>query len=331
VPQNSKIAQISTGGALQLLRMIPEIEFGACNPQISPQLLFSNRAMVVRSGESMPDSRMTDAERNQWMTILDAAVQRPGDEINEEWEWLLEKLDLPDEHFPAVLEAIRQGRWRTAKNPRAYVKTVARREAAKMGLLSEPADILELVNAPRNGEAFSMEATLDYYAELSDTAEAVKGADGIWRRGGGLDDLRYERYDEENPRAGVSFRGFLLSKVPQNLKQASEPSPAIKEATSQLNAETDDFHIHLTPSVQIDWGKWAELAGFDEWDRLVLQCRLLKISRDQAMAGQPDEDARKAIQAAWRKFDRNGVERLQEAQEKFSQKNVPELRFAHTR
>jgi hypothetical protein len=45
VLQNSKIAQISTGGALQLLTMIPEIEFGARNPQISSQLLFSNRAM----------------------------------------------------------------------------------------------------------------------------------------------------------------------------------------------------------------------------------------------------------------------------------------------
>jgi hypothetical protein len=45
VPQNSKIAQISTGGALQLLRMIPEIKFGARNPQIASQLLFSNRAM----------------------------------------------------------------------------------------------------------------------------------------------------------------------------------------------------------------------------------------------------------------------------------------------
>jgi hypothetical protein len=249
------------------------------------------------------------------MAILDAAAQRPGDEINEEWEWLLDQLDLPEEYFLGVLEAVQQGRWRTAKNPWAYVKTVAKREAAKMGLLSEPADILKLVDGPADGKKFSMEGALDYWAQLSETSEAIKSDDGVWRRGGGLDDLRYERYDENNPRAGVSFRGFLLSKVSQNLKQVSEPPLAIKETTDRLNAEMNDFHIHLTPSVQIDWGKWADLAGFDKWDRLVLQCRLFKISREQAMAEQPDEVSRKAVQAAWKRFDRNGVERLQEAQE----------------
>jgi hypothetical protein len=91
----------------------------------------------------MPNSRMTDAERNQRMAILDAAAQRPGDEFNEEWEWLVDQLGLPEECFLAVRETIRQGRSRTAKNPRVYVKTVANREATKMELLSEQGDILE--------------------------------------------------------------------------------------------------------------------------------------------------------------------------------------------
>lgn len=55
----------------------------------------------------MPNSRMTGTERDQWMTILDAAAQRPGDEINEEWEWLLDQLGLQSGFFLAVAEAIR--------------------------------------------------------------------------------------------------------------------------------------------------------------------------------------------------------------------------------
>jgi len=45
----------------------------------------------------------------------------------------------------AVLEGIRQGRWRQAKNPKAYLKTIARREAVKLGLTEAPAKELVLV------------------------------------------------------------------------------------------------------------------------------------------------------------------------------------------
>jgi hypothetical protein len=45
---------------------------------------------------------------------------------------LLRELGLPMDTFSAVLEAVQQGRWRTARNPKAYVKTVARREFKKM-------------------------------------------------------------------------------------------------------------------------------------------------------------------------------------------------------
>jgi hypothetical protein len=273
----------------------------------------------------MPNSRMTDAERNQWMTILDAAFQRPGNEINEEWEWLLEQLGLPEDYFLAVAEAIRQGRWRNAKNPRTYVKTVAKREAVKMGLLSEPGDILELVNAPANGAVFSMEAALDHYAELNDTAEAVKSADGVWRRGGGIN---YEReYDELEDDNRISM-GDLVA---QGLAELQEPSTELVAVVEEINRRTDEHHIHVAPRWRPDWGKWTEAAGFDQWDRLVLDCKRRKISRDQIIAEQPNEQSRKSVQAAWRKFDRTGMDRLRAVIKKVTPQNVPESRIPDTR
>jgi hypothetical protein len=273
----------------------------------------------------MPNSRMTDAERNQWMTILDAAFQRPGNEINEEWEWLLEQLGLPEDYFLAVAEAIRQGRWRMAKNPRTYVKTVAKREAVKMGLLSEPGDILELVNAPANGAVFSMEAALDHYAELNDTAEAVKSADGVWRRGGGIN---YEReYDELEDDNRISM-GDLVA---QGLAELQEPSTELVAVVEEINRRTDEHHIHVASRWRPDWGKWTEAAGFDQWDRLVLDCKRRKISRDQIIAEQPNEQSRKSVQAAWRKFDRTGMDRLRAVIKKVTPQNVPESRIPDTR
>lgn len=274
----------------------------------------------------MRNSRMNEAERSQWLLILEAAAGGRSDQLDEHWVWLMDELRLPYEYLPAVVETISQGRWRTSEDPRAYVKVVASREARKMGLLAETHDdIIELVSAPRNGEPFSMEATLDYYAEFSDTVEAVKRADGVWRRGGGID---YEReYEEREDENRITMRNL----VAQGLVTLHEPSPEFVTATDEINRGTDEYHIHLTPRYWPNWDKWAETARFDRWDRLVLDCKRRKISRDEAMAEQPDEASRKAIQAAWRKFDRNGMDRLRAVIKKVNPQNVPESRIRHTR
>jgi hypothetical protein len=264
---------------------------------------------------------MKCVDRSHWLTALEVAAKHPADEINDEWEWLLNELGLPKDCFLAVLEAIRQGRWRAAKNPKAYIKTVAKREAAKMERQSGSLDVLTLLGTSPDGEAFSMEESLDKIAQDSATSEAIKGSDGVWRRGGGWGD---DEYDENNPRAGISYRSFLLSQVPKELKESRHPPKPYKKLLKKINARTTDFHIHPERSVQTKWDVWAKLAGFDEWDKRVLQCRLSEISRDRALADQPDEVSKKALQAAWRKFDRNGIERLQGALKQFSTENVPE-------
>jgi len=116
------------------------------------------------------------------------------------------------------------------------------------------------------------------------------------------------------------LRGRLLAKVPEGLKTLIEPSAEYKEAVEEFNASTNDWHLHAKPSVHVDLEKWAELAGFDEREMRVLRYRLGEVSRDEALAEQPDDASRKAIQAAWRRYDRTGKQRMREVAEKNMQK-----------
>lgn len=260
--------------------------------------------------------KASQLDRETWISLFGAALQRSGTEMNEEWAWLLDQLDMTAEQYPAVLEALRQGRWREAKNPRAYLKTVARREALKEQLTAQKQDNLVLVPATAETEAAYVEGTLDHLARLRETAEAVQGADGIWRRGGGAERDEYEYFDEDEYGRPLSLRGRILERIPQSLKVVVEPPPEVRQSVEEFNASTNEQHIHLQPAIGIDMGKWAELAGFDEWEMQVLHYRLDGVSRDKALAEQPDEPSRKALQAAWKRYDRTGNQRLRDFAEK---------------
>ncbi len=74
--------------------------------------------------------------RDQWISSLESAARESPDAISSEWNWILKQLKLPLEFFPYVLEAIRQQRWKTARNPKSYIRRVAWRESAKANVSS---------------------------------------------------------------------------------------------------------------------------------------------------------------------------------------------------
>src|SRR5260370_36237210 len=123
-------------------------------------------------------------ERAQWMSILQTASEQQPDEISDEWIWLMEQLGLPLDYFAAVQEAIRQGRWRNAKNPRSYVKVVAQREAKKDDPLSSERTVLKLLNQPADGRPFSFEKATVRIMETGSPQHAQR-TDGVRRRGPG--------------------------------------------------------------------------------------------------------------------------------------------------
>jgi len=245
---------------------------------------------------------MSGSSKAEWLAVLEAAAQ-PGSRVSDgEWQWLMQQLDLGPEYFLAIREAVRQGRWRAAKNPKAYIKTVAKREATRMCLSPKSTDELVFPAAIEvDGEEVSQEERLDHMLYQHDSVKPVKGSDGVWRSGPGWD----QDYGDERADYG-SYRGFLAAKVPSDFKNLVS-----------LSEESE-------PVAKLNWQQWAEAAGLDQWERRVLQCKLTGVSREQALKAQPDEGSRKAIQAAWKRFDRNGMERLLAAAKKSSVENVPE-------
>jgi hypothetical protein len=260
------------------------------------------------------------SDREAWLGILEAASRKRGDEIDDEWRRLLQQLRMPADHYLALCEALRQGRWRNAKNPKAYVKRVVRLEVLHEDVATAANDPLVLMPATSEGEGFSVEHSLDHISYVRDTSDAIKGSDGVWRRGGGAERDFREYYDEDEDGNPISLRGRLRARLPDELIK--------KSATDKHDVDLDE-DWSATP-IKVNMKKWAKLAGFDEWEMQVLEYRLGEVSRDEALAEQPNETARKAIQAAWRRYDRTGKQRLREVAEKNLRKNVPEGAISHT-
>ena len=272
----------------------------------------------------MARDRAGGLDRETWISLFDAALQRPGTELNEEWAWLLDQLKMSPEDYPAILEALRQGRWRTARNPRTYLKTVARREAFKEHLAAQKQDNLILMPTTANGEGASLEGTLDHIAYVRDATEAVLGSDGIWRSGSGgdRDDLSYEEDDDGNP--VETYREHLFAKIPGALKQSKPPSQEWIEALDFFNEGRTDYFHHAKPIVRVNWRQWAKQAGLGAWETKALRYRAAGISREAALARQQDHASRKALQAAWRRFDRSSKQLLKNFAQKSLRQNVPE-------
>ncbi|HET8887342.1 MAG TPA: hypothetical protein VFQ41_00460 [Candidatus Angelobacter sp.] len=254
----------------------------------------------------MPRTSISKAE---WLGALETAAQLGVEQSSAVWVWIMQELRLGPQSFLAIREAVQQGRWRTAKNPKTYIKTVARREALKMGLVDEGSGNLVTIGSSRtDGEEISGEEALEYMGHQYERRQAAKGTDGVWRAGAGAG------RDYGDPREQhESYRDWLVSAVPTGLTVVQQPSQEHKRLIDRINDSTGEVHFHARPLVRPNWREWAREAGLDKWEKRVLDYRLSGASREHAMAAQPDEESRKALQAAWKRFDRNGMERLRAA------------------
>jgi hypothetical protein len=270
--------------------------------------------------------RRSSSNKAEWLGALETAAKVGVEQSSAVWMWIMQELGLGPQYFLAIREAVQQGRWRTAKNPKTYIKTVAKREALKMGLVTEDSGNLVPVGSSRSdGEETSSEEALEYLGHHYESRDAAKGEDGIWRAG-----AAGERDSNDPLEEHESYREWLASGMPRELTVVTPPSEEWKTAVREINKSTPGLDLEARPSVRPNWNKWAQAAGLDEWEIKVLGYRLTGISRERTLALQPDEKSRKALQAAWRRFERNGMERLREAAKIKLGKNVAENGFLDT-
>ena len=268
----------------------------------------------------------SSASKAEWLGVLETAAKVSVEQSSAVWVWIMQELRLGPQYFLAIREAVQQGRWRTAKNPKTYIKTVAKREALKMGLVNEDSGNLVPIGKTRSdGETISGEEALEYLGHQYDGHDAAKGEDGIWRAGAAGARDPSDPIEEHE-----SYREWLASGVPRGLAIVTPPSEEWKATVREMNNSFEGLDLEARPSIRPNWNKWAATAGLDEWEKRVLGYRLTGMSRERAMAMQTDEESRKALQAAWKRFDRNGMERLRGAAKINLPKNVPESGFLDT-
>jgi hypothetical protein len=118
--------------------------------------------------------------------------------------------------------------------------------------------------------------------------------------------------------------------MPPELVIVTPPSEEWKATVREINDSFEGLDLEAPPSIRPDWNKWAAAAGLDEWEKRVLGYLLIGLSHERALALETDEESRKALQAAWTRFDGNGMERLRAAAKINIEKNVPENRFLDT-
>ncbi|HXA85176.1 MAG TPA: hypothetical protein VNZ47_08885, partial [Candidatus Dormibacteraeota bacterium] len=176
----------------------------------------------------MGGSASTKAE---WLGVLETAAKLSVEQSSAVWMWIMQELRLGPQYFLAIREAVQQGRWRTAKNPKTYIKTVAKREALKMGLVTEDSGNLVTVGGGGSeGEGISGEEALEYLVHEYDTREAAKGEDGFWRAGAGGARDPGDPVEEHE-----SYREWLASGMPQELTVVTPPSEEWKATVREMN------------------------------------------------------------------------------------------------
>jgi hypothetical protein len=275
-----------------------------------------------------PDFRMQDTKQKSkevneaWMALIRKVAANGPDELSEELVSVLEFLNLPLSCSLAVQKVLSEGNWSSAKHPRAYIRSASITQARKMHLsIPQRNDTLEC------GDPHLVFLGGDEL-DSATTPESIERA---------IEEDRLERGGPRAPR--LKGRHFSLDQI--------DPSEEVLdreiEAAENRFAWTEDWWIEIPtpvspsfnrteflrkhpgvgvidgPIIKRDFTKIAKQAGLDSWESKVLEYRGEGVSRDWALSEQPNEASRKALQAAWRRFDRGGLKRLQE----FVKKNQP--------
>jgi hypothetical protein len=203
-----------------------------------------------------------------------------------------EVLRLPLSYFAAVQKVVGEGRWRTAKDPVAYVRTAAWRT----GIADAEWDRPKGLPVPNN-------TNHDEFVDCRTTGQvdAIK-VQGIWRHSNS-DVYDPDDYDVDGFHITPGER--LRNRVPDRFCTLW-PSPE-----ERLELERD-WLLPFDPIRVPDWDAIAKAAGLDAEEAEVLHCKARGWSRDRSLALCKRDSERKRMQAAWRRFDRNGcLERVE--------------------
>jgi hypothetical protein len=273
---------------------------------------------------------------NNRQTLIDRFQEVASQtELTEELAAVVELLKLPLSFALAVQQVLREGNWAKAEYPRAYLRRAAMTQARKMHLsIPHNDDTLECGERAlvfMGGGELDRASTRKGIEAALDSEDREHGTLRPKRRAGKQyvsaqfdpDDEVWDR-EIEAAESGPCWPSdcWTVPEVPEWL---------LDEMKSFHEANPDECLLIDGPSRSRDWKRLGEKAGLDALQIKVLEYRSQGISRDSAMELQPDDASRKAIQAAWKRFDRTGLKKVQDFLDKTRPWDVPEEHLPDTR
>ncbi len=176
-------------------------------------------------------------------------------------------------HFIEMCEVLGEGKWATKDDPYAYVAQATRNSAQRQ--------------VPKDKR----------FLETADSAQLEWGA--------------YVSESSHGGARGPGYRG-LVRRLPEEFKTVRQPSSSWKSEIDEGNALSgpDTPYFHIGSVATPNFGAWAQAAGLSESEHKALNFIAAGVSRDEALGKQPDETARKALQAGYRQLRRRGFGHL---------------------
>jgi hypothetical protein len=223
---------------------------------------------------------ISELKESELMDVLEQATAKllaGQDFVQPDAEWIALVtgiLELPIAFFAAVKMALVQGRWRNVKNPKAYIRKVARREALKMNAVRDPKSTLQIPQnvSDEDGQPLSYEGYLDYRSY--DDGPVKQG--GVWQARNASEEPIF--VDEE----GREIPMVNGRPVPEDLRKPEDDGPDAK--------------------LVVNFSKVAEAVGLDKDAAQVLEYRTAGVTREVLLnqVAKDDEERRK-WQAAWQR------------------------------
>jgi hypothetical protein len=232
---------------------------------------------------------ISELKESELMDVLEQATAKllaGQDFVQPDAEWIALVtgiLELPIAFFAAVKMALVQGRWRNVKNPKAYLRKVAKREAQTTNAARDPKSTLKIPQnvVDEDGQPLSYEGYIDH--QSYDYGPVKQG--GVWQARNETEEPIYAD-DEGRKIPEVNGRP-----VPLDLVLLEDDGP---DATLVIN-----------------WPKVGERAGLDAAEVRILELRRAGLTREVILnkLARDDEERRK-YQTAWRQLDRH-MDRVQ--------------------
>jgi hypothetical protein len=186
---------------------------------------------------------MKPDQKKAWRDLLEKARTSTGDD--QSIKTALVAMDLPMSYASALYQALLEERWRgpTITNPLGYLKRASLRIALKADTADKYGSRREIViDQPSSG---TIEDAMEGLAYQGETAEPMRGCDGVWRPG--VAPPSYEESRRPNTRARI------LGRIAADLKSKVEPKPSLVKAVAVLNKMDTENHYELPDQVAIDW------------------------------------------------------------------------------